>query len=242
MIKKALEYIVGMGEAKTHSIHGDTYSDKELYRIGKHIPRASAIEMSTLSSLVQYIKSNVDTMADKMIIQIVDPTTVKLFSCLDENRGRESLVNVNAQIPTFPWERFTEHESFCIGMQAKFLDDEKTDKALVLKFAGSVEAGSIAEYGDDGITQKATVKTGIATKDAAIVPNPVKLRPFRTFTEVEQPVSEFIFRMKMDRMGGVECALFEADGGAWKNAATKKIHEYLEFELEELKDRFIVIS
>ena len=120
------------------------------------------------------------------------------------------------------------------------MDDPATDKALLLKFAGTVEQGSVAEYGDDGVTQKATVRQGIASKTDAVVPNPVKLRPYRTFTEVVQPASDFIFRMKEDR--GITCALFEADGGAWKNAAMKNIKECLEFELEGYQDQFIVIS
>ena len=50
------------------------------------------------------------------------------------------------------------------------------------------------------------------------VPNPVTLRPFRTFIEVEQPESKFIFRM---REGG-RCAIFEADGahGSWRRRKT----------------------
>ena len=66
MIQKALQYLVGLGEAKEHTIHGDTYSDKELYRVDKHIPMAAPIEMNTLTSLVDYIKAHIDTMAEKM--------------------------------------------------------------------------------------------------------------------------------------------------------------------------------
>lgn len=110
-----------------------------------------------------------------------------------------------------------------------------------MKFAGTMEAGTIAEYGDDGVTQKATVKTGIASKGEAIVPNPVKLRPYRTFLEVEQPASEFIFRVKQNKYDGISCAIFEADGGAWKIAATSSIKDYLQFELSGL-DQFTVIS
>ncbi len=98
----------------------------------------------------------------------------------------------------------------------------------------------MAKYGDDGVTQKATIKQGIASKTEAIVPNPVKLRPYRTFIEVEQPVSEFIFRMKDNQ--GIHCALFEADGGAWKNAAMKNVKDYLESALADYKDQFTVIS
>lgn len=239
MIKEALKYIVGLGEAKEHSIHGDTYSDKELYRIDKHIPMACAIEMNTLTSLVDYIKANIDTMSDKMILQVVSPEEVRLFSQLNEQRKRESIVVVKAVTPTFNYERFIDHESFCINMQAKFIDDPETDKALLLKFAGTVEQGSVAEYGDDGVTQKATVRQGIASKTDAVVPNPVKLRPYRTFVEVEQPVSDFVFRMKDER--GITCALFEADGGAWKNVAMSRIKSYLQFELSDFP-QFTVIS
>lgn len=157
------------------------------------------------------------------------------------NRDRETLVIVRARVPEFYFNRFINQEEFCINMQSKFIDDTATDRALLLKFAGTVESGTLAEYGDDGVTQKATVKTGIASKGDAIVPNPVKLKPYRTFLEVDQPASEFVFRMKQDKYDGVLCALFEADGGAWKMEATERIKKYLESELKEY-DNFTVIS
>lgn len=242
MIKEALQYIVGLGEAKEYSINTDTYSDKPLYRIDPYYPKASAIEMHTLTSLVDYIKAKIDDMPEMMIIDVRSPEEVALYSQLDGNRDRETLVIVNARIPSFPFGSFMDQERFTINLQAKFIDDPATDRALILKFAGTVEAGTVTEYGDDGVTQKATVKTGIASKGEAIVPNPVKLRPYRTFLEVEQPASEFIFRMKQDKYDGINCAIFEADGGAWQMAATKAIKEYLQFELEDFKDQFTVIS
>jgi hypothetical protein len=242
MIKEALQYMVGLGEAKEYNIHCDTYSDKPLYRIDPYYPKAVAVEMHTLTSLVDYIKAKIDSMPEKMIIDVRSPEKVVLYSQLDDNRDRETLVVVEARIPSFPFDSFMDQERFTINLQSKFIDDPATDRALILKFAGTVEAGTVAEYGDDGVTQKATVKTGIASKGDAIVPNPVKLRPYRTFLEVEQPASEFIFRMKQDKYDGINCAIFEADGGAWQMAATKAIKEYLQFELEDFKDQFTVIS
>lgn len=247
MIKEALQYIVGLSEAKVQDITladgtVQTYSDKPLHRLQKHIPMIDkAIEMCTLTSLVDYIKGNIDSLSDKMIIQVVDPETVVLFSQLNEERYREKMVVVKARIPDFRFDTYMDQENFCINLQSKFIDDPDTDRALILKFAGTMEAGTIAEYGDDGVTQKATVKTGIASKGEAIVPNPVKLRPYRTFLEVEQPASEFIFRVKQNKYDGISCAIFEADGGAWKIAATSSIKDYLQFELSGL-DQFTVIS
>ena len=77
MIKEALQYIVGLGEAKVQDItlpDGtiQTYSDKSLQRLTKHIPMAdSAIHMNTLTSLVDYIRGKIDSMSEKMIIQLL---------------------------------------------------------------------------------------------------------------------------------------------------------------------------
>lgn len=60
----------------------------------------------------------------------------------------------------------------------------------------------------------------------------VRLTPFRTFSNVEQPASDFLFRIKE----GGTAALFEADGGAWENEARRNIAMFLRTELEELKD------
>lgn len=238
MIKKALEYIVGLKAPQLNEINGETYSDKELHRISYN-PKASSIEMTTLTSLVEYIKANVDSMYEKMIVHVESPTKVKLYSQLDDERIREYMVSVEAQIPDFQYGRYMGHESFLIALQSKFIDGD--DRALLLRFAGTVENGTVAQYGDDGVTQKATIKTGIASKGEAVVPNPVKLRPFRTFMEVEQPESAFIFRMRQSEANGVDCAIFEADGGAWKNAAMKNIKEYLQYELADMP-KFTVIS
>jgi hypothetical protein len=240
MLKSFIQYIVGMAEPHIQTIDGETYSDKTLHRI-QHIPYADSIGMNTLSSLIEYIKSGVDTFSGKMIIHVQSPTQVAMYSALDVERNRENVVVVRANVPEFRFNNFDDHESFVIGVQSKFVDDPDTDKALLLKFAGTVEAGSVAEYGDDGISQKATVKTGIASKGDAIIPSPARLKPFRTFVEVDQPVSSFIFRMKDNRCGGVQCALYEADGGAWKISAMEAIKAYLIRELEGF-DNFIIIS
>lgn len=247
MIKEALKYVVGLGEERARiekvtfpNGREGVYYTGSLNRLSEYRPKAEPVTMNTLTGLVDYVKGEIDDMAPRMIVQVRSPEEVCLFSRLDEDRQRECLVKVNAMVPDFRYGTFIGHEEFVINVQSKFLSDPGTDKDLILKFAGTVEGGSIAEYGDTGVTQKATVKTGIASKSDALVPNPVTLRPYRTFVEVEQPASEFIFRMKDD--SGISCALFEADGGAWKNVAMKNVKDYLELELADYKDQFTVVS
>jgi hypothetical protein len=208
-------------------INGDTYSDKVQHRIDKYIPKASPITLRTLTSLVDYLKSDKDK-HDDLFIVVNSPTQIVVYSKLDCNRDRENVIIVQSKVPSFNFGHFIGKEEFCIGMQSKFIPND--DREIILKFAGTVESGTVAEYGDNGVTQKATIKTGIASKSDTIVPSPVVLRPYRTFPEVEQPESAFIFRMR--DQGGVFCALLEADGGAWEIEAMQNIKTYLKEEFK----------
>ena len=73
------------------------------------------------------------------------------------------------------------------------------------------------------------------------MPNPVRLRPYRTFAEIEQPESEYVFRI-MDDGQGPSFKLVEADGGLWKSAAMMKIKEYFNLALtDEMSDGALTI-
>jgi len=231
MLKEALQYIVGLSKAKVQQINGDQYSDKPLHRIDFYFPKADPLRISTLTGLMDYIRANIDEMTEKMIIEVTSPTMAKLYSQLDDNRDREHIIHVGAMLPELRFDVFVPQEKFCIGLQSNFLPTE--DRELLFKFVGTVEAGTISQYSDDGVSQKATIKTGIASKGEAVIPNPVILKPYRTFLEVEQPESQFVFRMK-EGPDGIMCGLFEADGGAWKMEAMQGIKEYLFTELENM--------
>lgn len=242
MIKEALEYVVGLKKPRKEEIYGDIYVSKkeELYRVDTEL-RASSLVMSTLTSLVDYIKSNIDNSGigeEKLIVHVASPTKVFLLSELDGDRKRENLIEVNAIIPNVRFNEFIDQESFIIMMQSMFVSN--ADKAIVLQVSGNVEDGTIANYKDDGVTQKATIKTGLANKDDVVVPNPVNLMPYRTFHEIQQPECSFVFRMK-NTHNGVACAIFEADGGAWMNETTEQLAAYLKDELKECNN-IIVLS
>ena len=238
IIKEALQWIVESQQPKIIKDGDWSYTSENLQRLDECL-RADPVGMTTLSGLVDYIKSKVDALDDKMLIHVVSPTEVQLISPLDLDRERECLVKVRAELPEITYGRFLNTEPFLISIRANFVQNEGSE--AVLRFAGTIESGTLAVYSDDGISQSATVKKGIAGKESALVPNPVKLRPYRTFIEVQQPESEFIFRMR-DCDEEIGCAIFEADGGAWKREAMKNIKEYLEFELADLAPQFTVIS
>ena len=113
---------------------------------------------------------------------------------------------------------------------------ERFRKNLIVRLRGLLKTCKIrTRHSEKSGKSQATIKRGLANVEDIIVPNPVKLQPFRTFHEVEQPEIEFVFRMK-NGSSGVSCALFEADGGAWKFNAVHSIAEYLKKELEGVEN------
>ena len=101
----------------------------------------------------------------------------------------------------------------------------------VHKVVKNIKGETVRNFGDDGVSQKVEIKQGIATVAEAVVPNPVVLAPYRSFPEIEQIESEFIFRMREG--SGIEMALFEADGGAWRIQAIASVKRWIEKELKE---------
>jgi hypothetical protein len=105
----------------------------------------------------------------------------------------------------------------------------------LLQVLGNIKSSTIRTNSDDGVTQAVEVKSGIHMCAEQSIPNPIWLKPYRTFSEVDQPPSQFVLRLRDSRNGMPECALYEADGGVWKSAAIENIKEYLEEELPEVK-------
>lgn len=227
MIAKAIDRILQIAEPTIKEINGSTYSDKEMFKIDTDL-RADPINCKTLTGLTDYIFANRESFNGwrGYFLHVEDEKTVSLRSELDNDRKRETIMIAEAQTPWIPVGNYCEQESFLIGVQANFVADEATALADVLRFAGTVTDGTITEYGDDGVSQKATIKKGVASRIEKKIPSPCILRPYRTFHEVEQPASKFIFRMRSGN-NGPECALFAADGGAWKNQAMDNIRDYL---------------
>jgi hypothetical protein len=160
-------------------------------------------------------------------VHIVNPTIVLVYGVVDKFGRRPQLMRIEAYETDFRFGRFYDQEAFQIGLRAQFVQNDHRD--VVIKFAGDLVDDDSTTFSDDGVSQTATVREGISSKAIAEVPSPATLAPRRTFVEVDQPESEFIYRV---RKGG-ESALFEADGGAWRNEAIRNIAAYISTKLPE---------
>lgn len=240
MLKSLFEYVVGLSKANMVNIDGTVFTDKPL-----HLPEMPAIETlltDNLSSIVNFIKNAGDADLNYLddtvqkIIHVEDAGKVNLYSSVcNEYMDRQKFMTAEWAGNKFPFGQFMDAEKFNILLQTCFMETD--DLKVIQQVVGNLRDEAVQNYGDDGVSQSVTIRTGIATVGQVRVPSPAKLRPYRTFLEVEQPASLFILRM---REGG-QCALFEADGGLWRETARKNIRNYFEFELEKMVSEHKVV-
>ena len=234
--KDALEYLVNLGleGSSVHVVDGKPYSIKQLHPIKEIGP--VALEFNFLDSLVTYIKENIDFLRpnNHLIIEIQSPTKMALHTEIT-GKFNERLTPVlcTALVNEFPWGRFISPEEFIIMAQSRFADTD--DLAKIRQIVGNVKTKEVLNFSDDGISQQVTAKSGIARVENVVIPPRVKLAPYRTFIEIDQPESEFVFRAKKGD-GLPYFALFEADGGAWRIEAMKRIKAYLEENLLDVNN------
>lgn len=187
----------------------------------------NTVTVTTLMGVVDLVKSLEERESQNLYVQIQSPTKVTVFGHLDEYGRREQLIEAKAMIPDINYSRFLDQEQMNISLQAQF--EETKDRELLLKVIGNLKEEAVRNASDDGVSQAVTIKTGVASVGDVKVPNPVGLAPYRTFNEVAQPISNFVFRMRE----GMQSAIFEADGGAWVLEAMDNIKEYLTKNLDE---------
>lgn len=224
MLEALYRAIRGDAAPTVVSVNGRQFSDRKLIPVLE--PSPEAITVSTLTALADYIHKNIDELdIAKLICHVDSPSEVRIMSALygDFEQRKKYLVArlVDIDLPLNTW---TAADMFICGILSTFAD--AGDRAAVLKYASSIKATLEDGISDNGITQAVTVKKGIASVENVYLPNPVTLSPHRTFLEVEQPASRFIFRARK-KDGGFDFLLKDADGGAWRVAAMQSIKAWL---------------
>lgn len=222
--------------AEPHLIYngGYTYTDKKLSVVAE--PRVNTIEFNTLRALTELIKKENVEFKLPILVNVRDHKTVEVHTGITEtDRSREQPYVSTAELISIRFDQWLDYESMMIMLKSRFVE---TPALLdTIQLLGTITDEQSAQATDDGFTQTVVVKKGIAMKGNKVIKPIIRLKPYRTFNEVEQPESDFLLRLREG--GGV--ALFEADGGAWKLEARHNIAEYIKNELSELIDNGTVI-
>lgn len=231
MLKAAIEKIVSLAAPSVIDVDGRKFSNGEFEEVRplKFYPKY--LPLSGLDSVVKMTREEaVPTYPDqKIYLQVSGYNTVSVFTEYDEEKRRADLYLAKADVPGFR-EGFRDREEMVIQLRSLFL--QTTETAYLLDLISRMTDDEKVTTRDNGVTQMVEAKKGVALKETVEIRPRVKLTPFRTFLEVEQPESEFLLRIR----DGGEIGLFEADGGAWKLVAKRSIVAYLDAQLKDLVD------
>jgi hypothetical protein len=247
-LKDAMCYLVETGfdlqAAKKAPTVLDIGDRKFLFFNGKfeEIERQDAnapdsISIYTLSGLVDWIHADPDHLfADKAnpcTVKVEDPCSVSVLSQLTPiRRVRTQISKCRYEAPRVRYDTYMDAEDFGIMLQTNFIEDD--NRNVVLKIARNLTEEQSAQTADDGVSQRVTLKAGVKEIDSAVFKNPAYLSPLRTFPEIAQPSSPFVIRFKEGHLA----AIYESDGGAWRNEAVKRIGTWLK---ERLADTSLVV-
>lgn len=203
---------------------------KDNYRRAE-VPAVVPLMTNTLQSVVEFVNSHE---WDDLVIHIRDEKSIFVYSDIkfEEECRRDHFLTAVADVCDLTLDRFMDLEDFNLMMQSCFVESES--RAEILACIGSVEDVNSRTLNDDGISQSITVKTGVTTKSKALVPNPVTLMPYKTFSEIEQPNIQYIFRMG----DGPRALLRTVGNPTWRVETIKKIKAYL---IENINNENIVI-
>ena len=129
-------------------------------------------------------------------------------------------------VPGWDAEAKLPFERAAVALQTRF--QESQDRAYTLQLLSQITTGAKVTYNDTGIATTVVSQKGVSLQQNSTIRPLVKLRPYRTFQEVEQP--EGIFLIRIDERG---ISFVEADGGMWKLTARSTIKEFFEEQFKE---------
>ncbi len=224
-LAEGLDYLRSKFAPTITEVDGQQFSNKAFTEI-KPAPEPlhGHFDVTTLTALRDLINANFERINDDelALVHIVNHQEVHLLTGISDEHGRREVYAKAKPVPytAFQFNVFHSLDNFRIGVQSLF--SLIADHEYLIQVASKVVDGTIATSEDDGVSQEITVNSGLSLKATEKLRSRVTLAPFRTFPEVDQPQSEFIFRAQKSN-AGPQLGLFEADGGRWKVAAIENI-------------------
>jgi hypothetical protein len=221
---------------KTYLIDGHTYASDQLVHVKEPVPNPVPVE--SLTGIVDYLTANPDAIG-AAVIHVSGHDAVGVYGpLLPLSQQRPLYLAASYRSPLLQgfFGSFHEAETFVIVTQSLFA--QTPDRDVLLAMVGNLTAETVASASDDGVSQRASMRSGIVHKENVLIKNPYFLAPYRTFSEIEQPESEFILRLRGGGEGKLPTAgLFPADGGAWRLEVMQRIRTWL---MEKLPGRTVI--
>ena len=215
-------------------------SDGKATELRPTIDHPDILPLNSLDALVKMIKTEAPRFTEApLYITIPSHLLVQCFTQPEptERFFRQFFYEVKAtDVPGWDSKVQLGFEEMQIALRTRF--QETPDALYAMKLLSDISTGAKITFNDNGVATSVVTKKGIDLQANEAIRPIVKLKPYRTFQEVEQPESIFLIRIN-DR--GI--SFTEADGGMWKLKARETIKAFLEDKLsQEIADGSVVVA
>lgn len=230
LAEKIEELVNGQVEPELETINGVDYikTAKGYQQLKK--PRMDIINVNSLNGLVEMVKVVIknEVLGIPALVVNVDVNDIIVSTSHNIAGEMDQIIKAYPLMPDLGLDRRQSVEELIIKLSTAFVETENTTKFI--NSISNLRMVEEVEFNDDGIGQTVTAKKGAQLNQKYTIQPIVKLKPIRSYAEIEQVESKFLFRV--NQSGNV--TLYEADGGQWRYEVQKRIVEYLETSLTEL--------
>jgi len=209
--------------AQVKQVNGLDYCHAHLIPVRE--PEMKPLQVNTLTALRDYIVNRVELSDDRQFVHIASPSQVYLFEEADCWAVRQNYMLAVAPQHSFSFGTGYLVDDFIVALQSSFVITPVVKD--MLKLVGNITANASLKTEDDGVSQTVTAKVGIVKEDQVRVPNPVTLRPYRTFPEIEQPEMQCVFRISGDTGSAPVVTLSTIEDPRWTVDAAANIKKWL---------------
>ena len=214
-----------------------TFSLDKLYEVKPERKKLKSMACSSLTGFEDYIKHMLKGNTVLPIIIKVNDDGVSAETGLIDCCDRDVVAYASPNRIRNDYGYYRSVEETIISLQTKFIRTDVVESILGILKCMVVDNTVCVE--DDGVSQKVTVANGAGLKSEIPLNPIIRLKPYTTFYELEQP--ERLFLLRVNKSG--EIALFEADGDSYKQDIIITTRNYLKYSFtQEINDGVIVIA
>ncbi len=242
MLKAFIEHIQNTTQPLIRSIEGSTFritSNGDVKEILPTIFHPDTLPLNSLDALVKMVRTEASEQDTPLYITIPDHMTVRCFGQPDADTRCFRQVYYEVKATDVPgWDSGVKlgFEEMQIALRTRF--QETPDALYAMKLLSDITSGGKITLNDNGIATSVVTQKGVALQSNEAIRPIVKLKPYRTFQEVEQPESAFLIRVSERGI-----SFTEADGGMWKLTARETIKKFLEERLgQEVSESSVIIA
>lgn len=236
-MKEAIEKIEEMSSPMVYT-EGDhsyvLYAD-HTEELRPAIDSPETVRLNSLDALVQLVKK--EQQNRQIFVSVTGHDEVDVYDSPSEDCRWKRNVLYNARAIDIPgWEPEVQmgFDQAAVALMTRFQDGG--DREYTLQLLSQITTGAKVTYTDNGVASTIVTQKGAALAQNTTIKPLVKLRPYRTFQEIEQP--EGIFLIRISERG---ITFREADGGMWKLTARNTAKAWLQEQLQDMPNVTVML-